>query len=203
VGAFAEGGVLALVPERPGPRQASKLTEALAARIVALEATGLTLLQIAEQTDVSTATVRVALGWVTPRTANPVEQPEPAVAVADSDVRTPVVDDGQDDEQDDGQDDDQDGQDDEQDDDRGRQDGAAAVDELGVLACPVPRTAERAAARAGDLLEAPVVITQGAHLPLAGLLLVLPALQMTGLLEVVSGPSRRCVRAFMGCAPSC
>ena len=164
VGAFAEGGVLALVPERPGPRQASKLTEALAARIVALEATGLTLLQIAEQTDVSTATVRVALGRVTPRTANPVEQPEPAVAVADSDVRTPVVDDGQDD-------------------DRGRQDGAAAVAELGVLACPVPRTAERAAARAGDLVEAPVLITQGAHLPLAGLLLVLPALQMTGLLE--------------------
>ena len=176
VGAFAEGGVLALVPERPGPRQASKLTEALAARIVALEATGLTLLQIAEQSDVSTATVRVALGRVTPRTADPVEQPEPAVAVADSDVRTPVVDDGQDD--------DQDGQDDEQDDDRGRQDGAAAVAELGVLACPVSRTAERAAARAGDLLEAPVVITQGAHLPLAGLLLVLPALQMTGLLEV-------------------
>ena len=169
VGAFAEGGVLALVPERPGPRQASKLTEALAARIVALEATGLTLLQIAEQSDVSTATVRVALGRVTPRTADPVEQPEPAVAVADSDVRTPLVDDGQDDEQDD---------------DRGRQDGAAAVAELGVLACPVPRTAERAAARAGDLLEAPVVITQGAHLPLAGLLLVLPALQMTGLLEV-------------------
>ena len=71
-----------------------------------------------------------------------------------------------------------------QDDDHGRQDGAAAVAELGVLACPVSRTAERAAARAGDLLEAPVVITQGAHPPLAGLLLVLPALQMTGLLEV-------------------
>jgi len=39
VGAFVEGGVHALVPERPSPRQASKLTEALAARIVALEAT--------------------------------------------------------------------------------------------------------------------------------------------------------------------
>ncbi len=63
-GAFTEGGVLALVRERPGPRRASKLTEAVAARIVALDASGLTLAQIAATTKVSTATVRVALGRV-------------------------------------------------------------------------------------------------------------------------------------------
>jgi len=55
---------------------------------------------------------------------------------------------------------------------------------LVVLAAPVARTAERVAARFGDLTEAPVLITQGAHLPLVGLLLALPALEMTGLLDV-------------------
>jgi len=38
----------------------------------------------------------------------------------------------------------------------------------------------------GDLLEAPVVITEGAQLPLAGLLLALPALEMIGLLPVAA-----------------
>jgi hypothetical protein len=58
--------------------------------------------------------------------------------------------------------------------------------ELVVLAPPEPRTTERVAARFGDLLEAPVVITEGAQLPLAGLLLALPALEMTGLLPVAA-----------------
>ena len=40
------------------------------------------------------------------------------------------------------------------------------------------------AARFGDLVEAPVVITEGAQLPQAGLLLALPALEATGLLTV-------------------
>jgi hypothetical protein len=182
-GAFAEGGVLALVRERPGPRRASKLTEDLVARIVALEATGLTLLQIAARTDVSTATVRVALGRVTPRTTQPVEPPvqTPEPAVADSDVVTPVVNDDQDDEQDDD-----------------RVDDAAAVAELAVLPLPVPRTVERAAARAGDLVEAPVVITEGAHLPLVGLLLALPALQMTGLLKVAERTFPPMSKGFYG-----
>jgi len=63
-----------------------------------------------------------------------------------------------------------------------------------VLAPPVPRTAERVAARFGDLAEAPVRITQGGQLPLAGLLLALPGLEMTGLLEVAKatfGPMRK------------
>jgi hypothetical protein len=57
---------------------------------------------------------------------------------------------------------------------------------LVVLAPPVPRTTERVAARFGDLVEAPVAITEGAQLPLAGLLLALPALEMTGLLPVAA-----------------
>jgi len=174
-GAFAEGGVLALVRERPGPRRASKLTEALAARIVALEATGLTLLQIAARTGVSTATVRVALGRVAPRSGKSVLLTEPTVAVADDDVEL-IADLGPDD-------------------DRG---DTATVAELAVLPCSVPRTAERAAARAGDLVEAPVVITQGAHLPQAGLLLALPALEMTGLLEVAAQTFPPVSKGFYG-----
>jgi transposase-like protein len=142
--AFGAGGVLGLVTARPGPRRPSKLTTSLAARIVKLDATGLTLQQIAVAAGVSTATVRVALGRVTPRGQAPVED----------DV-------------------------DEPEDDTGNA-------ELIVLAAPVPRTADRVAARFGDLVEAPVVITEGAQLPLAGLLLALPALEMTGLLPVAA-----------------
>jgi Helix-turn-helix domain len=58
--------------------------------------------------------------------------------------------------------------------------------DLVVLAAPEPRTAERVAARFGDLVEAPVVVTEGAQLPLAGLLLALPALETTGLLPVAA-----------------
>ena len=67
----------------------------------------------------------------------------------------------------------------------GPRDGAEDAD-LVVLAAPEPRTTERVAARFGDLVEAPVVITEGAQLPLAGLLLALPALEMTGLLPVAA-----------------
>ena len=147
VGAFRGGGVLALVRDRPGPRGASKLNAALAARIVALAATGLTLAEIAARTGVSTATVRVALGRVAPRTAATVE---PAAAPATDDGEGEGVgsaDDSGDDH------DEQYDQDDDQDDDRGdargdddeddaRCDDAAAA-ELVVLAAPVPRSGWR------------------------------------------------------------
>jgi Helix-turn-helix domain len=146
--AFGTGGVVGLVAERPGPRRPSKLTKSLAARIVKLAATGLTLQQIAAAAGVSTATVRVALGRVAPRDQVPVEP--------DVDVDQP------------------------------KDCESAEVADLVVLAPPEPRTTERVAARFGDLVEAPVVITQGAQLPLAGLLLALPALEMTGLLPVAA-----------------
>ena len=64
--AVASGGVGGLVPARRGPKGASKLTPALAARIVELDAAGQTLQQIAAATGVSTFTVRAALGRVRP-----------------------------------------------------------------------------------------------------------------------------------------
>ena len=74
VASYSSDGVPGLVREAPGPKGPSKLSEALTARIVQLQADGLTLLRIAAQAGVSTATVRVALGRVTPRNTQPVEQ---------------------------------------------------------------------------------------------------------------------------------
>lgn len=56
--------------------------------------------------------------------------------------------------------------------------------DLVPLARPQPRDEERALARAGLLSGAPPVICEGASQPAAGALLVLPALVVTGLLEV-------------------
>ena len=64
--ALAGGGVAGLVPARPGPKGASKLTPELAARIAELDAAGQTLRQIGAATGVSTFTVRNALGRVAP-----------------------------------------------------------------------------------------------------------------------------------------
>ena len=63
---------------------------------------------------------------------------------------------------------------------------AAAQGELFALAPPLPRTEERALACAGVLLGATPVVTEGASLPFAGALLVLPALTATGVLEAFS-----------------
>lgn len=55
--------------------------------------------------------------------------------------------------------------------------------DLVPLAAPASREAERALARAGLLSGAEPVITEGASQPVAGALLILPALSTTGLLE--------------------
>ncbi len=177
--AFTDQGVLGLATERPGPRGPSKLTEVMRARIVELDAAGSTLMSIAEQTGVSTATARVALGRVAPRRSQPVESVEPVEPV--SEAAEPA--------------DDEFGTDDTVGGGDVAEGAGQAGEEAGlvVLARPVPRTAERRAARFGELTEAPVVLTEGAQLPLAGLLLGLPGLEGTGLLGVAEdtyGPMR-------------
>ena len=160
--AFTRGGVLGLVGERPGPKGPSKLTGELRARIVELDVAGSKLESIAEQTGVSTATVRVALGRVEPRGSQSVGPVEPAAAEPECIEQAEGLE-------------------------------GVLEGELVVLARPVPRTLERAAARFGLLDQAPVVITEGAHLPQVGLLLALPALEATGLLQVAEqtyGPMR-------------
>ena len=54
------------------------------------------------------------------------------------------------------------------------------------LARPADRSAERAAARFGLIDDALPVICEGASLPMAGALLILPALAATGLLEIAA-----------------
>src|SRR5512135_887498 len=150
--AVTSGGVAGLVPARRGPKGASKLTPALAARIAELDAAGRTLRQIAAATGVSTFTVRAALGRVRPGGQIPA-----AAGGGAGQGSVPEQRDGE---------------------------RAAADEPLPVLPDPVARGGERALARQGLLGEgAEPVFTPGARYPLAGLLLALPALEATGLLE--------------------
>jgi transposase len=72
-------------------------------------------------------------------------------------------------------------------------------EQLPVLPDPVPREAERALARFGLLGEAAEpVFTAGAKVPLAGLLLALPALAATGLIESARGVYGRLRNGFYG-----
>lgn len=69
---------------------------------------------------------------------------------------------------------------------------------LEPLARPADRSAERQAARAGLLTEAPPVICEGASLPLAGALIILPALAATGLVDAAAGLYATGRAAFYG-----
>ena len=69
----------------------------------------------------------------------------------------------------------------EEDDAHGQSEGA-----LVPLARPADRSAERTAARYGLIDDALPVICEGASLPFAGALLILPALAATGLLEIAA-----------------
>lgn len=70
--------------------------------------------------------------------------------------------------------------------------------QLVPLARPGPRTEERQAARRGELAEAEPQICEGGSLPLAGALLVLPALAATGLVECFEEVFGEARAAFYG-----
>ena len=70
----------------------------------------------------------------------------------------------------------------------------AGDDGLPLLPPPAGRDGDRAAARWGKLPHAEPVFTPAARVPLAGLLLAIPALQATGLLS--------CATTVFGCLPS-
>jgi transposase-like protein len=80
-------------------------------------------------------------------------------------------------------------------------DGDAGQGAVAVLPDPVPRDAERVLARWGLLGEGAVpVFTPGARYPLAGLLLALPALEGTGLLDAAREVYGRLKDGFYGLA---
>src|SRR6266508_1359426 len=68
------------------------------------------------------------------------------------------------------------------------------------LARPAPRPTERQAARSGALVGAAPVICEGASLPLAGALVILPALSATGLLDCAAELYEAAKPAFYGLA---
>ena len=73
-----------------------------------------------------------------------------------------------------------------------------------MLPDPVPRDGERALARWGLLGEgAEPVFAPGARYPLAGLLLALPALEGTGLLDAAREVYGRRRTGSTGCPPRC
>jgi len=158
-------GVAGLVPDKRGPKGAHRLTPEMVADITARRAAGASYRAVAAAVGVSYTSVR--------------RVSKPATA-----TRAPAADDDSE-------------HDDEH--DTGSDSGAAqttddadpAVAELPVLPPAADRSGERAAARWGQLTYADPVFAPAARVPLAGLLLAIPALQATGLLS--------CATEVFGC----
>jgi hypothetical protein len=171
----ADAGVAGLLPERKGPKRKSKLIDATVTTIRRMRDSGASYRAIAAATGVSEGSVCTVL--------------KPASADVDSDEScTPTGSDAPL------------PQEQEQEVEVGQvsvvdagtehdcaatafSDVTASPVGLPVLADPVARGPERVAARFGLLESAPPVFTGCARAPLAGLLLALPALAATGLLE--------------------
>ncbi|MDT7594935.1 MAG: hypothetical protein QOJ06_481 [Pseudonocardiales bacterium] len=178
---FEVHGVGGLMAAKTGPKGPHKLTEAIIRRVRELDKQGLSLAAIGTAVGIGTSTVRVALGRVTAAAggqATPIpasDDPNPVEAVNRDGDGDEVV---------------------------GAGAGGTGSDQpgaaLAVLPMPAARTLERALARTGELIEAPVVLTEGAHLPLAGLLLILPALAVTGLITAFEQTYGRLRNGFYG-----
>jgi hypothetical protein len=183
VSAYRENGLAGLLPARKGPRGPTKLTPGLTAKINDLDAQGLGLEAIASQCGVSTFAVRTALGRIPARsrTAAPGEKQPAAGGTAGQDAEDTAAGTADHAAADDAGDQAPD-QDAAAEDCAGH--GDAAGELLPVLPDPVPRDGERVLARFGLLGEgAAPVFAAGGRYPLAGLLIALPALADTGLLE--------------------
>jgi hypothetical protein len=163
---LSDAGVAGLLGERKGPKRKSKLTGGTVAAIRGLRDGGASYRAIAAETGVSQGSIRSALLLTddetdvdepcSPAVSDDSVEPEPEPE-AESVVENYCA--------------------------------AAACDnpptraQVPVLADPLPRVDERVFARFGLLACAPPVFTPCARAPLAGLLLGLPALAGTGLLE--------------------
>ncbi len=163
--ALAAGGVAGLVPDRKGPRRASKLTLAVVARIRELDGQGLGKARIAAATGVSESSVRNVL--------RPAGGDRPGQGAVAGPAADPAA--------------------------AGEETAGGQQETLPVLPDPVARDGERVLARFGLLGEgAAPVFTPGARYPLAGLLLALPALAGTGLLECARATYGRVRNGFYG-----
>ncbi len=169
---LAAAGVGGLLAEPKGPKRRSKLTGDTVAHIHRLRAGGASYRGIAAETSVSVGSVRNALvlvegdtpteepcrATVSDTSPEPEPEPEPeaeAKPEPEADCRIAVSDDP----------------------------AVPLPAWVPVLADPVDRGAERALAAFGLIGYAPPVFTGCARAPLAGLLLAVPALVSTGLLD--------------------
>jgi hypothetical protein len=166
-------GVGALVPDKRGPKGPSRLSPEVVADITARRATGASYRKIATAIGVSYTSVR--------RVCAPATTPPATIPAADDDS-------DHDGEPETSRDSDATATTD--DDATATTDGAdpagytgPAGTQLPVLPPPADREAERAAARWGKLTHAEPVFTPAARVSLAGLLLAIPALEVTGLLS--------------------
>ena len=163
--ALAAGGVAGLVPDRKGPRRASRLNPAMVARIRELDGQGLGKAGIAAAAGVSESSVRNVL--------RPAGGDRPGQGAAAGPAADPAA--------------------------AGEETAGGQQETLPVLPDPVARDGERVLARFGLLGEgAAPVFTPGARYPLAGLLLALPALAGTGLLECARATYGRVRNGFYG-----
>ncbi len=164
--AYAGHGVGSLVGEKKGPKRASKLTQDVVADIIAGKAAGGSNRAVAAAVGVSEGSVRTVMtGHHLAQDSDEVDgSPREQVETVGHVEPEPAR-------------------------DPQEQQGV-----LPVLADPVPRWGERALARAGLLDHAAAVFTPAARVPLAGLLLALPGLERTGLLD--------CAKRVYGALPS-
>ena len=182
--ALAGGGVAGLVPAIKGPQRASKLTPQVIGRIREMDRQGAGKAAIAAAAGVSESSVRGVLRPARPAAGSadgaPAGQDPADAGSADTDLAGADAGAGFADTDSAGA-------------------GFAEPEALPVLPDPVPRDAERALARFGLLGEgAAPVFTPGARYPLAGLLLALPPLAGTGLLDCARQVYGRLRNGFYG-----
>jgi transposase len=174
---LTSAGAVGLRGARPGPKGPSKLSEQVVGQIRDRRKREQSLRQIATAVGVSTASVRRALAEPAENGAGGgaedqdyeenEESAEPGESCNDVDGRASHHTDAA------SASEEEPGESDQQ---------VTAPLELPVLAEPSARTAERGLARWGLLAEASPVFVPAARVPLAGLLLAIPALEATGLL---------------------
>ena len=159
-GAVTDVGVAALESGKRGPKGPSRLSQEVGADIRARRRSGASLRAIAAAGGVSEATVRRALppgrAASSQGAATAVDADSDRVDVDDACAASDCGDAGT---------------------------GEYAAVDLPVLPPPADRCGDRAAARWGKLPHAEPVFAPAARVPLAGLLLAVPALETTGLLS--------------------
>ena len=157
---LTSGGVAALASDKRGPKGPHRLTGARLARIRALRAGGKSHEAIAAEVGVGATSVRRVLLTEAASTAEATAEPDPSTVEeaptcpAEPDAHTGGP----------------------------TQSTQPVLPVLPVLPAAVDRSGERVAARFGLIEHAAPVFTPAARVPLAGLLLALPALEETGLL---------------------